>query len=47
MLAAICQRGTLDEIRICLSKDLKSFQACPEVVRQECRSDNVSIPAVR
>ena len=47
MLAAICQRGTLDEVRICFSKDLKTFQACPEVVREECRASNVAIPQVR
>jgi ribonuclease T2 len=47
MLAAICQHGTLDEVRICFDKDLKGFQACPEVVREGCRSGSVAIPAVR
>ena len=47
MLAAICQRGTLDEMRLCFTKDLRSFQACPEVVRERCRGQSVSIPPVR
>ena len=47
MVAAICQRGTLDEVRICFSKDLKDFQACPEVARAECHAQSVQVPAVR
>lgn len=47
MLAAICRDQTLDEVRICLSKDLKSFQACPGVVRERCRSGSIDVPAVR
>ena len=47
MLAAICQRGTLDEVRICFSRDLKHFQACPEVVREGCRSGSVAVPPER
>ena len=47
MLAAICERGTLDEVRFCFTKDLKSFQACPEVVREGCRVDAMSVPPER
>ena len=47
MLAAVCQRGTLDEVRICFSKDLRDFRACPEVVREECHAQSVQVPAVR
>ena len=47
MLAAVCERGTLDEIRICFTKDLKSFQACPEVQREACRGGSLSVPPVR
>ena len=47
MLAAICQHGTLDEVRLCFTKDLSAFQTCPEVVRERCRSQSVSIPPVR
>ena len=47
MLAAICRGGTLDEVRICFSKNLKGFQACPEVVRDGCRSSDIDVPPVR
>lgn len=47
MLAAVCQRGTLDEVRFCFGKDLKTFQICPEVVREGCRNTMMSVPAVR
>lgn len=47
MLAAVCRRGTLEEVRICFTKDLKSFQACPEVVRDGCRGGDLNVPPVR
>lgn len=47
MLAAVCRSGTLDEIRICFTKDLKGFQLCPEVVRQRCRSRDMTVPPLR
>lgn len=48
MIAVTCtRRGQLEEVRVCLSKDLRSFRACPEVTRQACRTDNVNIPAPR
>ncbi len=47
MLAAVCQRGTLDEVRFCLTKDLKGFYYCPEVVREGCRSGSMDVPPVR
>ena len=47
MLAAVCRAGTLDEVRICFSKDLKSFQSCPEVVRDGCRGGDIDVPSVR
>lgn len=47
MLAADCRGGTLDEVRICFAKDLKSFQACPEVVRRGCRAGDLDVPPVR
>jgi len=30
MLSVGCQRGVLEEVRICLTKDLRDFRACPE-----------------
>ena len=47
MLAAVCRRGTLDEVRVCFSRDLKTFQACPEVVAEGCREATLTVPAVR
>ena len=47
MLAAICQHGTLDEVRVCFSRDLTAFQACPDVVGEGCRDATLFVPAVR
>ena len=47
MIAVTCRGGALEEVRICFAKDLKSFQACPEVTRDTCRSANVDVPPVR
>lgn len=47
MLAAVCRDGTFEELRICLSKDLTAFQACPEVVRARCRAPSMIVPALR
>ncbi len=47
MLAAVCRSDTLEEVRICFTKDLKTFQACPEVVRDSCRGGDVDVPPVR
>jgi ribonuclease T2 len=45
MMTVTCQRGALQEARICLSKDLRDFVACPEVVRRGCFSQSMSVPA--
>lgn len=44
MVAAICRRAVFTELRLCLSKDLRNFVACPEVMRQACREPEVSLP---
>lgn len=44
MLATTCVRGMLQEVRVCMSKDLREFQACPDVVRSGCRAQNVNAP---
>ncbi len=44
MMAVTCQRGLLQEVRVCLSKDLREFQSCPEVARQACRAREISAP---
>jgi ribonuclease T2 len=45
MLSVGCQRGVLEEVRICLTKDLRDFRACPEVARRGCRSREIRVPA--
>ncbi len=47
MIAVACRRGTLEEVRICFTKDLRDFQACPEVASHDCRGSNVSVPPMR
>ena len=43
-ISTACSRGDLSEVRICLTKDL-AFHPCPEVDRDACRSNLVTIPA--
>jgi ribonuclease T2 len=40
-----CRKGLFQEIRICLSKDLRSFVPCPEVDADACRSRSINIEA--
>lgn len=47
MMAVTCRSGRLEEVRICFSKDLRSFTSCPEVARQNCRADAVTAEAGR
>jgi ribonuclease T2 len=46
MMAVSCGRRVLQEIRICLERDLRGFRRCPEVDRSSCRAGEVRIPAV-
>ncbi|WP_188519223.1 ribonuclease T2 family protein [Alsobacter metallidurans] len=47
MMSVDCKRETLQEIRVCFSKDLRDFVACPEVNRRGCRVREIKVPAVR
>lgn len=47
MMAVVCQRGILQEVRICFDRDLKGFRTCPQVNRNACRVREVTVPAVR
>lgn len=47
MLAVGCRRGMIEDVKICLSKDLREFRACPDVVRRDCRAREISVPAPR
>ncbi len=46
MMAVGCTRGVLQEVRICLSKDLRDFRPCPEVARSSCRTREVRVPPI-
>ena len=47
MMAVTCNKGVLEELRVCFQKDLRSFRTCPEVARQGCRSGQINVPPVR
>ncbi len=46
MLGVACQNGELQEIRICFTKELREFQACPRISRQGCRAAEISVPPI-
>jgi len=46
-MAIGCAGGELQEVRLCLSKDLRQFVNCPEVARATCRSPAVDVAPVR
>jgi ribonuclease T2 len=45
-IAVTCNRKRLSEVRICMSKDLE-FRDCPEIDKQACPLDQVTMPPVR
>lgn len=45
--AVTCRGGDLEEVRVCLSKDLRGFVPCPEVARASCRAPRMAVPPVR
>lgn len=47
MISLACRRGVLQEVRICLSRDLRNFRTCPEVDRSGCRGGDVQIDPPR
>lgn len=46
-MAVTCARGQLVDVRICLTKDLKAFAACPKVAGHTCRGASVAVAPVR
>ncbi len=46
-IAVLCDSRRLQEVRVCLKKDLSAFRACPEVDRRACRTDRLYMPAAR
>ncbi len=45
MAAVSCPRDVFQEIRICMSADLRDFVPCPQVVRQSCRARSILVKA--
>ncbi len=46
-MSVICRRGQLQEVRVCLERDLRGFRSCPEVDRNGCRGGRLTVNAVR
>jgi len=47
MMAVTCKRGMIEEVRVCLTKDLRTFRPCEEVNRQQCRAPDFTVPVSR
>ena len=47
MMAVVCRRGELQEMRFCLEKDLRGFRSCPEVARAGCSFGTLRLEAAR
>ncbi|MBY0611829.1 MAG: ribonuclease T2 [Beijerinckiaceae bacterium] len=47
MIGIACRSGVLEEVRICLGKDLRGFISCPEVARRGCGTREVTVPPIR
>jgi len=45
-ISVTCQRNYLQEVRICMTKDLQ-YRACQEVNNNACRSRSVMMPATQ
>lgn len=44
MAAVSCPRNVLQEVRVCMSRDLRAFVPCPEVVSRSCRARDIDVP---
>jgi ribonuclease T2 len=47
MMSVVCRRDALQEVRICMDRDLRGFRSCPEVDRSGCRVGPIRIDAPR
>jgi ribonuclease T2 len=47
MMSVECVDGELSEVRVCLSKDVRNFVPCPEVVRHSCHSQSIAVAPMR
>ena len=46
-MAVTCERGELIDVRFCLTRDLRAFAICPEVVRRSCRGGSLEVSPPR
>jgi ribonuclease T2 len=46
-MAVTCARGELVDVRICISKDLKAFAACPKVAGHTCHRASIAVAPLR
>jgi ribonuclease T2 len=46
-MAIACLHGELQDVKICLSKDLRAFANCDEVTRGTCRAQSLTTAPVR
>ena len=44
-IAVTCEAGKLDEVQICLTRDLR-FRTCPQVDGNGCRRTRISVPPI-
>lgn len=47
MMSVACRRSELQEVRICFTRDLRSFRSCAEVDRGGCRTREISVQPMR
>jgi ribonuclease T2 len=47
MMAVVCRRGVLQEVRICLERNLRGFRICPEVDRSGCHAGEIRVEPPR
>ncbi|WP_293797760.1 ribonuclease T2 [uncultured Bosea sp.] len=47
MMSVTCKRGVLQEVRICLTKDLRDFRTCQQIDRSGCRARDFTVVAPR
>jgi ribonuclease T2 len=47
MIAVGCRSATLQDVKICFTKDLADFRACPELTNRDCKVHDLSVPPTR
>jgi ribonuclease T2 len=46
-MAITCRDGELEEVRFCVSRDLKAFALCPKVSGHTCHSSSIAVAPLR